>query len=169
MKNKPEQENETNLLALQKKVHELSKNDEKDGSVKAYLIGFIITFLVDSLIAVSYILISLSAKSFDVDNITLYRTLSDGFALPGVFTLLFYALILVSRGGAFDAIGYSVKLVVYSIFSPNLRETKLPKTYADYKELKRGRKQSSLSYIAISGALFFLTGLIFLIIFNLYA
>ena len=75
----------------------------------------------------------------------------------------------MSRGGAFDAIGYSVKLVLYSIFSPNLRETKLPKTYADYKELKRGRKQSSLSYIAISGALFFLTGLIFLIIFNLYA
>ena len=81
---------------------------------------------------------------------------------------LFYLLVFVSDEGAFDIITYSVKLVWNVTFHKNVRETNLPRTYAEYRELKRSKPRTNSRFMLFSGLIFFIIGLIFMILYFIY-
>lgn len=163
MKRKDTQEKSS--LELQKEMVKKTK-DVEESHFKEYLIGFIVVFIIDSLIAVTYILSSLGVHSFSLTGSSLYRVLCDGFSIPGIFTLLFWILLIVSSYGAFDAIAYGVKVAFFTVFYRSLKDTKVEKTYTEYVEVKRGKRKNKYPYMWINGLLFLFLGIIFLIIFN---
>ena len=78
-----------------------------------------------------------------------------------------YFIYYVSDEGAFDIIAYSIQLVWVMTFHRNVRETKLPKTYAEYRQLKREKPRLNLKFILLSGSLFLVVGIVFLILYNI--
>ncbi len=123
-----------------------------------YFSGLGISMLSYSLLC----LVIFSIEYFSYDYF-LYLSLVDAFTITGCIGILFYLLTLVAEAGAFDMLVYAVKLVFYTTFFRNLRDTKLPKNYAEYKELKRGKKKLSVSFMLIAALIFFVIGLFLLI------
>lgn len=141
---------------------QLNNSNEEKKFDKGYLIGLIVTFIINSLIVGLMILYQIGVlnRSFDSEC---YLILIDAFTIAGGMTCLFYLLMFVSKNGAFDAISYGVKLAFYTAFARKLRETRLPKTYADYRELKRGKDDENVRFVLWVGLLFLLIGVILLI------
>ena len=73
---------------------------------------------------------------------------------------------LLTKEGAFDAIVYGVKLAFYTTFYSNIRKTKLPATYGEYRELKRGQKRTNLLYIVFSAIPYIIVGLAYYILYS---
>jgi len=129
---------------------------------RGYIIGLIVTFIVDLIIAGLVIVYEITAlkQTFESD---LFVILSDAFTISGGLTCLIFLLVFISGEGAFDAIVYGVKVAFYTTFYKNIRETKIPSTYAEYRELKRGKEKKKTSFLVIIGGIFLLIGIIFLI------
>ena len=140
--------------------------DEKRGIDKGFIIGFIISLIICAFIAGLIIIQELYGlnRNFN-DNLNII--LCDAFSISGLLLCLFYILCYVSDEGAFDIIAYSVQLVWVMTFHRNVRETKLPKTYAEYRQLKREKPRLNLKFILFSGSLFLVVGIVFLILYNI--
>lgn len=141
-------------------------NKEKKDFDKGFLIGFIICLLVCSFISVIVVLQEIYGlqRDFASQNLLI---LTDAFTISGGLMLLFYLLVFVSDEGAFDMISYSIQLVWVVTFHKNVRETRLPKNYAEYRELKRNKPRLNLRFILFSGLIFFIIGIILLIIYHI--
>ncbi len=148
-----------------KKPNNQIDNERKKIITKDYLIGLILTFIVDCGLVGLMILIETTSlnMSFSEDA---YVILSDAFCVSGGFTLLIFVLTFISGEGAFDAIIYGVKVAFYTTFYRNIRETKIPSTYGEYRNLKREKARKGISYLWQVGLFFLLIGIIFLIPFN---
>lgn len=88
----------------------------------------------------------------------------DIISVGGIFGVLFWALLLVSKGGAFDMIVYGTKKFFFAIFKRDPLSG-LPRTYSEYvyeKRLKRG--EDRFYYILFTGLFYLLLGVILLII-----
>ena len=138
--------------------------DEKRGIDKGFIIGFIISLIICAFIAGLIIIQELYGlnRNFN-DNLNII--LCDAFSISGLLLCLFYIFCYVSDEGAFDILAYSIHLV-WGIHR-NVRETKLPKTYAEYRQLKREKPRLNLKFILLSGSLFLLVGIVFLILYNM--
>lgn len=141
-------------------------NKEKKDFDRGFLIGFIICLLVCSFISVIVVLQEIYGlqRDFASQNLLI---LTDAFTISGGLMLLFYLLVFVSDEGAFDMISYSIQLVWVVTFHKNVRETRLPKNYAEYRELKRNKPRLNLRFILFSGLIFFIIGIILLIIYHI--
>lgn len=137
------------------------KEDKKQFD-KGFWIGFIICFIINCLICGGVILYEVTTliSNWEIEK---WTVLVDGFTVSGGFMCLVYLLVWVSGEGAFDAIAYGVQLAYYTTFHKNIRETKLPKTYTDYRLLKRGKDKANVKFMLLSGGIFFLIGLVLLI------
>ena len=152
-----------------KKIHDEIEQlkKEKKGLDKGFFIGLVICFIINCLISLMVLLYELySLKS--PWNSEKWTILSDTFSVSGGFMILIYLLVWASGAGAFDAIVYASKLAFFTTFYKNVRETKLPKTYADYREIKRGKEKMNVNFMLISGGLFLIIGLILLIPYSLF-
>ena len=143
------------------------KEKNKKELDKGFIIGFVICFVICALITYLVILQEIHGLNRDFET-QKFLILTDGFTISGGLMCLFYLLVYVSDEGAFDIISYSIQLVWVMTFHRNVRETKLPKTYAEYRELKRNKTRLNLKFILFSGLLFFIIGLILLILYNIY-
>lgn len=133
---------------------------------KRFWIGFLVTFGVTMLVAGTIFGLSVLntlGQNKDPWDETVYVTLIDAFSIAGVLGMLFYFLSLLSTAGAFDILGYSMKLVWYNTFHRNVRDTALPKTYAEYKQIKRGKKPNSLIFMLFGSLPALVIGFIFMI------
>ncbi len=141
-------------------------NKEKKDFDKGFLIGFIICLLVCAFISVLVILQEIYGlqRDFASQNLLI---LTDAFTISGGLMLLFYLLVFVSDEGAFDMISYSIQLVWVVTFHKNVRETRLPRNYAEYRQLKRSKPRLNLRFILFSGLIFFIIGIILLIIYHM--
>jgi len=136
---------------------------------KRFLIGTIITFAVSILVA---FLIYLLKSFYDVGdkldfNAHALRNVIDGLSISGLFGVLIYAIVRLSQAGAFDILAYSFKLVWYNTFRRNVRQTALPSSYAEYKELKHGDKEESVLFILIGSLPCLIVGIGLLIPYHL--
>ena len=129
--------------------------EEQKSLRKAFWISFAISFAVSIGVAVgSYFLI----KSGLGENPDKWRLWADTATLPAVLFIVMFLLVKLSDFGAFDAIAYAIKLVVTMTFYSNVRKTKLPASYREYRELKQGKKRvnalfliyTALPYIALT-------------------
>lgn len=136
-------------------------------SDKGFWIGFGICFAVNALLTVLIVFYEIGAlqSQWEMEKWTI---LVDGFTLSGGAMCLLYLLIWVSGEGAFDAIGYGVKLAYYTTFHKNLRETKLAKNYTEYRMMKRDKEKTDVRFLLISGGVFLLVGLFLLIPYSIF-
>lgn len=147
----------------------MSNNDslKKKKIDKGYIIGLLICLLVCTFITSLVILQEVYGQNRNFSKEYLI-ILTDGFTISGGLMCLFYLLVFVSDEGAFDIITYSVKLVWNVTFHKNVRETNLPRTYAEYRELKRSKPRTNSRFMLFSGLIFFIIGLIFMILYFIY-
>ena len=150
----------SNDLSKQKELVELQKQKKENRDDSSFIKGLIICLIIDAIIAGLFIGFSFLSSEMDW-NRDKFVILSDAFSFPGIYTILFFLISWVSGEGAFDAISYGVQVAFYTVFYKDLRKTKLPKTYADYRDLKRSRKKGRTLFILVSGAIFLLIGIIF--------
>lgn len=136
---------------------------------KRFIVGSLITFGATLLLAVGICLL----KSFSnvgsglKFNDLLFRNIIDGLTLSGLLGALAFCLSFLSREGAFDILAYSVKVFWYNTFRRNIRQTALPSSYAEYKELKHGETKESTIFILVGSLPCLVVGLILLIPYNL--
>lgn len=121
-----------------------------------YLIPFIIGLIL-------FIIVIVTKKLFQQKDLqTIYRILSDAFALPGIVIGGFGLLVVLSNEGAFDIISYGFTLFIGK-FKKDVSARKY-KTYYDYKIAKRGNKKS-FANILIVGIFYFLLSILFTILY----
>lgn len=136
---------------------------------KGFVVGLIISFIIACLISTGVFLYEYYViYSANLDNYKLYVTLSNAFMFPWIMFSLLYLLMWASKEGAFDAIVYSSKLFFYTIFYKNIRESKLPSSYREYRELKRNKPRSSTLFLLFAAIPFFITFLVFIILSKTY-
>lgn len=125
---------------------------------KVFIIGLIVTFVICVLLfTIIFCVEYYSNKDF------LYKCLVDGFSLSGLIVILSYFLVYCSYQGAFDMLTYSIQVVFYSTFHKSLKETKVARNYAEYKQLKREKDRPNVRYMFIVGLIFLIVGLILLV------
>ncbi len=138
------------------KINKYQENDTDKR--KIFIIGLVVSLLICTLICLIIFLVEYySNKDF------LYKCLTDAFSLSGLILILSYFLVFCSFQGSFDMITYAIQVAFYTTFYKNLRETKVAKNYAEYKELKREKERPNISYMAIVGGVFLIIGLLLLI------
>ena len=150
-------------------MNEVKKNQKGKLSRfnKGFYIGLAITVVVQAILATAIFLYEFYyARVTDgaFTPLDLTNTLSDIFIIPSILCILFYLLVFVSREGAFDAIVYSTKLVFYSIFARNIRSTKLPSTYGEYRAMRMAKERSSTLFLLFAAIPFFIVGIVFTIL-----
>lgn len=130
---------------------------------KSYWIAFAISFAVSLALAVgSFFLIKAGFDDFEAKK---WVILADTFTLPGVLYLLVFLLVKVSDYGAFDAIVYSVRLVLGMVFHDNIRKTKLPATYGEYRLIKRGKPRTNATFLLLAAAPYIILMIVFVILY----
>ena len=136
---------------------------------KRFIVGSLITFGATLLLAFGiYLLKSFSDVGSGLKfNDLLFRNIIDGLTLSGLLGALAFCLSFLSREGAFDILAYSVKVFWYNTFRRNIRQTALPSSYAEYKELKHGETKESTIFILVGSLPCLVVGLILLIPYNL--
>lgn len=130
----------------------------KTNKKKVFLIGLIISFIVNSLLCLGIFFLEYKGL-----NYFLYLALVDAFSISGLIMVLFFLLTFFAEKGAFDMLAYSIQVAFYTVFYKNLRDSKLPKSYAEYKEMKYGKEKTSVSYMLYVGLIFMVIGLLLLI------
>jgi zinc transporter ZupT len=155
----------SNDLHTQKELVELERKLKENHNDSSFGKGLIICLIIDAIIAGLIIGFSFLSEEMNWDR-DKFIILSDAFSLPGIYTILFFLISWVSGEGAFDAISYGVQVAFFTISHKDLRETKLPKTYADYRELKRHKKKGRTLFLLVAGGIFLLIGIIFSIFFT---
>ena len=90
------------------------------------------------------------------------QILSDGFCISGMSFLAIAGMLYISGEGALVGIGYVMKSVV-QFFVPMGRKNH--EKYSDYRERKlAGKKDADDHCFLVIGLIFFLTGILFTII-----
>lgn len=122
----------------------------------------LIKYLSAFLVAVALFFITISLRNIYQESSTLkiMHYLCDGFVVPGVVLLGSGLIVFVYNHGAFHALGYAIKhLFTMLIPLSNKKEER----YSDY--LSRQRKVKNYLFLFIVGGIFFLVGIVFLIIY----
>lgn len=96
----------------------------------------------------------------------IYKALCDAFFVPGVLSLLFFALLFVVREGAFDGLAYATKNALSRLIPSGKKEIQ---KYTDYKaEKSAGReKKSSVIFLLVIGGVFFAASLVFFVLYKI--
>lgn len=96
-----------------------------------------------------------------LDLVTRYRYLTDAFTLPGALFILVATLIFLTNQGSLTALTWALKRFVRMLI-PGMG-LKNNQTYYEYVESRK--KIAGYLFILISGAIFFIVGMVFLILF----
>lgn len=131
---------------------------------KGFIIGSIVTFVVTGVIMGLVLLISFTQVS-ELTRQAAFVGWIDALSISAVLMILFYLLNLLSREGAFDMLAYSIKLVWYNTFHRSIKETKLPSTYREYRELKRAKRKDGLLFLLIGPLPYLVAAVIVMIIY----
>ena len=148
-------------------MNEVKENRKPSKFNKWFYIGLGITFAAQAVVSVVIFLYEFYAGYGGDGIITPLEKpemLANIFMIPSVLTILLYLLMFVSKEGAFDAISYGAKLVFYSVFAKNMRQTKLPATYGEYRLMKQQKERNSSIFLLFAAIPFFIVGIVFVIL-----
>lgn len=138
--------------------------EEEKRRRKAYWIGFAIAAVISIGLAIGTLFLVQSSLQLDWEK-DRWRILADTFTIPGVMYLMVFLLVKVSDFGAFDAIVYSVRLVVTMIFRSNVRKSRLPATYRDYRLARMEKPRTSATFLLLIAAFHLAIAIIFIILY----
>ena len=142
---------------------DFNEREGKAHKVRNFIIASVISFFITGVICGIIIVIEYFGLNRRFEGDMSYVIWIDALTLSGGFMGAFYLLSLLTNQGVFDALVYSVKLVWVNTFHRNVRETKLAKTFADYREEKNRSRKTSLAFMVVGAAPYLLTGLILMI------
>ena len=143
----------------------MEENQVEKKSYKGFIIGSIISFVITGLIMGIVLLIGYTSRGEHTKELVIWV---DGLTLSGFIMVLFYLLNLLTREGAFDILAYSIKLVWFNTFYRNVRETKLPKSYREYRELKAAQAKDSNLFLIVGASPYIIAGIILYIIYLIH-
>ena len=103
-----------------------------------------------------------SRDIFNLPLVEQYRTLCDGFFLPGVFLIFFGLMFLMNNVGALDSITYLLRYAV-RVFVPGAFVDM--ETYLEYVEARREKRAKGFGFLFVVGALFLVISVAFLVLF----
>ena len=144
----------------------MEETHSKERNIKGFIIGSIVSFVVTGLLMGLVLMIHFLAKH-DLMKEEIYVGWYDALILSSVMMLLFFLLNYLTREGAFDILAYSFKLVWYNTFYRNVRETKLPKTYREYRELKASKPRDSNLFLLVGAAPYLVAGIVVMCVYYL--
>lgn len=119
-----------------------------------YLIGFSIAS------AIFFLAIDLRHIYQETELKEIYRSLADGFTIPGVVFICFFLILWFSNLGSFQGIGYAMKHLISMLIPVNKKKTE---TYAQH--LENQKQVSGFGFLLVIGGLFLLLGIIFTILY----
>lgn len=90
------------------------------------------------------------------------KLLCDAFSIPGVLAICFGLLVIVSNGGAFDMLAYSMR-AFFRLFKKDPLDRKYG-SYYDYQQARKEKKRSFWYFIIVGGA-YLLVGIVLLIVY----
>ena len=127
--------------------------------LKTELIKYSVTFMVSFALVAYY---AFSRDILNLDPVGVYRTLCDGFFLPGIFMIFFGLLFIMNSVGALDAISYLLKYAVRT-FAPGAFDPMPP--YLEYVENRRENRSKGFGFLFVVGGVFLSFSVLFLILF----
>lgn len=91
-----------------------------------------------------------------------YRTLCDGFTIPGLIALCVGALLWVAGDGFFYGLGYCLDVARKALIPGGRRKTE---KYYDYVQRHRQKKLTGYGFLFVCGGVCMAIALVFLILF----
>ena len=95
--------------------------------------------------------IAFEAENYDDPGVL--RMLCDGTFVAGILLACFGGLVLVSAGGAFDAMGFAVHTLLRK-FSPRKDRFNSRMTYVEFAERRREKKRKNPGCLLFTGLAF---------------
>ena len=127
--------------------------------LKTNLIKFLATTAFAGALTAFYVF---SRDIFNLPLVEQYRTLCDGFFLPGIFLIFFGLMFLMNNVGALDSITYLLRYAV-RVFVPGAFADM--ETYLEYVEARREKRIKGFEFLFVVGAMFLLISVAFLVLF----
>ena len=126
---------------------------------KEYLIGLLVSFIATGVMFALVLVIELFGVNlkFETDK---YLILINSFTVSGGLSICFYALVVLTSFGAFDLISYSIQLSWYTVFHKDLRKSKLPSSFHEYRALKSSQEKRRTSFMLLGSLPYLITGII---------
>lgn len=125
------------------------------------ILPYIITAAVGAVIAIIIMFARYNIHTAP-DAVTVMHILHNAFFVPGVCLAGIGLIVFASNGGAFDMLGYAVRMF-FDLFKRDLSKRKY-KDFYEYRQAKKGKKRS-VAFMLIVGLVFIAISVIFLIIY----
>ena len=123
------------------------------GTILKYVIAFAIGGLLSN-----YVLLVNGYREV-TDEVVRLKLLADAFTVPGVILIMVAVLCWLAGQGAVDGLLYAIKGLGSLI--PGMR--KEPEKYYDYVQRKREKRRSGYGFLAITGVVFLLISIAFIV------
>ncbi len=118
---------------------------------------------ITSAVYLAFVLLYCNAKDFAIlETVEKYRVLCDAFTVPGLMSILSGLLGVISNEGAFEGIGYAMRLAVRAMLPGGRYKSE---KYSDYVEERRGKKITGFGFLFICGGIAMAIALVFLMLF----
>jgi hypothetical protein len=92
-----------------------------------------------------------------------YRLLANAFTTPGIILIMMGILVLVSREGTFDMLGYGVTKAFYRF---SQRSDRAFESFYDYKQRQIKKERGSILHLFVVGAVFTLVATVFTVLYH---
>ncbi len=125
--------------------------------VKKYAIAFAILGIS------SWVILSMREQSKQTEAAVIFLNLADAFTIPSVVIVMVGIMVWISTTGFFDILNYGISRAV-NTFIPFKRYDDVK--FYDYKMKKAEKRISGYSFLFISGAVYFVPAIIFLILYH---
>lgn len=86
----------------------------------------------------------------EMSAVDLYRTIGDGFTVPGLLCVFAGLMVWLSNEGAFHGVGYILKITVQSLIFFGRRGP--VEKYGDYVESQQKKKTRGFGFLFVVGA-----------------
>ena len=114
-------------------------------------------------LVVCALVIGFEAENYESPGVL--RMLCDGTFVAGILLAGFGGLVLVSAGGAFDAMGFAVHTLLRK-FSPRKDRFNSRMTYVEFVERRREKKRKDPRCILLTGLVFLVAAVLFLVLYD---
>ncbi len=125
----------------------------------------VLRYLIAGSVAILFALAIMASKDLlaQTDESVILQILSDAFFVPGVCFMGVGLIVVASRGGAFDMLGYAIRMMI-DVFKRDVKDRKY-KDFYEYRQAKKEKKRS-IAYLLVVGCVMVIIAAFFLIAYS---
>jgi len=125
------------------------------------ILKYAITFLSGGLLFGVHMSLNFDSSASQTEML---KVLCDAFTIPGILLISFSLLLWASSLGAFDGVGYGIKMALMMLIPFNWRKD--PEKYETYLERRKNSRAKGFWYMLFVGLFYMALALIMLAEFN---